>query len=539
MAQAILMIAIISTAFGIISCSEDAKVEKGTTTLVPEIDLGVTIGSLANVSKSEPIVVEGYGLVGGLKGTGSLECPAQIKDYLTSYILTQLPEQRVEVDKFITSLDTAVVLVEGIISGDAWKGQKFDVRVIALPGTQTTSLEDGWLYRAELKPRGTFGVTIRIMADAEGPVYIDKINKSASSDKKVGYVLAGGKVLDEPSLTLALLKPDYRVASRIRNRLNERFGHNTARAVSSGVVEFKVPAKYVEHKLRFISMVEALYLDYGPEITKERINTFVRKLAVSEDKYPNEVALEAIGNQSITKLAVLLNSSNEEVRLRAARCMLNLGDDRGLQALRKITIDKDSSYRIEALDAITASAKRNDAAAISRKLLRDDNLGIRLMAYEQLRELNDISIKQDFIANSFYLEQIAQTDERAIFVSRSGQPRIVLFGAPIYCRENIFIESDDGNVIIDSRAGQKYVSIIRKHPTRPTIIGPLRSSFELSNIILTLCGEPLKKNEEDHVGLGISYATTIALLKRMCDKDFIDAEFWAGPLPNFGAFIKK
>jgi len=293
-----------------------------------------------------------------------------------------------------------------------------------------------------------------------------------------------------------------------------------------------VPAKYRGQKQRFADIVKAIYLDYGPEITEERIKTFVRKLAVSEDKHESEIALEAIGNESLSKLSVLLNSSDEQVRLRAARCMLNLGSDRGLQALREIALDGGSAYRVEALEAITTAARRNDAAALSRKLLRDQDFDMRLAAYEQLRKLDDIAVTQRLVARSFYLEQIAQTEHQAIFVSRSGQPRIVLFGAPIRCRDNIFVQSSDGNITINAPAGQKYVSIIRKHPRRPDVILQVKSSFELVDIILTLCEEPLKKDKQARHGLGISYADMIALLKQMCDKGAAAAEFRAGPLPK-------
>jgi hypothetical protein len=219
--------------------------------------------------------------------------------------------------------------------------------------------------------------------------------------------------------------------------------------------------------------------------------------------------------------------------------MLNLGSDEGLNTLREIASNTDSACRVEALDAITTSASRNDAIAISRNLLRDSDFNIRLAAYENLRKLDDIAVTQKLIARNFYLEQIAQTEHKVIFVSRSGQPRIVLFGAPIYCRDNIFIQSADKSITINAPAGQEYVSIIRKHPRRPNVMIQLKSSFELSNIIQTLCEEPLKKNQEEHQGLNVSYAEAIALLKQMCDKGAVDAEFRAGPLPKIDLIIKK
>jgi len=531
-------VSILFVVFFIGGCGKPAKTGKEPNEPAAKIDLGDTIGSLAEVFSFESIPVEGYGLVGGLSGTGSSECPAPVREYLKQYILQQLTEDKVNVDELISSHDTAVVVVQGTMPTAVPKNQYFDVRVVALPGTQTTSLEGGWLYGAELKAIGGFGIAMKALATAKGPVFIDTLSPN-ETNKKIGYILAGGRVLDEYEINLGLRRPDYKTASLICSKLNGRFGTGTARAVSPSQIELKVPAAYKKQKQRFVSIVKAIYLTETPEATRERINTFVKKLAVSEDKYASETALEAIGNESLSKLAALLNSSQEQVRLGAARCMLNLGSDGGLNTLREIASNKDSAYRVEALEAITTSASRNDAIAISRNLLRDSDFNIRLAAYENLRKLDDIVVTQKLIARDFYLEQIAQTEHKGIFVSRSGQPRIVLFGAPIYCHDNIFIQSADGNITINAPAGQKYVSIVRKHPKRPNVMVQLKSSFELSDIIQTLCEEPLKKTKQEHRGLNVSYAEAITLLKQMSDKGAVEAKFWAGPLPKIDLIIKR
>jgi hypothetical protein len=502
-------------------------------------DLGETIGSLVDVIIPEPIPVEGFGLVVGLENTGSAECPPEIRTYLRQYILKQLPAtSRLNVDEFIGSPDTAVVSVEGVIPAIASKDQYFDVRVAALPGTQTTSLDGGRLFTTELKMLGSFGVRTRILADAEGPVYVDKID-DGRINKRTGHILAGGKVLDEYKVVLALHKPDFRMANRIRNRINGRFGDDVAKGIVSDRIDLIVPPQYKEQKQRFISIVAAMYLTQEAKINNERIKIYVQRLSSSEDPYPSEVALEAIGNECLDELGVLLDSSDEKISFHAARCMLNLGSDAGLAALRRIAQEKGSACRIEALESIGFGAKRNDAVSISRKLLRDDDFQVRLAAYEQLRRLDDVSVTQEFIGRNFYLEQVSQTEHKAVFVSRSGQPRIVIFGAPIYCSGNIFVQSRDGDVTINAPEGQQYVNIIRKHPKRPDVIAQLRSSFELCDIIRTLCNEPAQKEDKARGGLGASYSDAAALLKKMCDMGVVDAEFHAGPMPKIGLNIKK
>jgi hypothetical protein len=495
----------------------------------PSVDLGSNVGSMAEVFGMEVTQVEGYGLVGGLQGTGSAECPPQIRSYLKRYILAQLTERASNIDELINSRDTAVVGIRGTIPGAAGKGQRFDLRVEAPAGTQTTSLEDGWLYRGELRATGPFGIATKALAHGEGPIFIDTIEQPAG-DKKNGYVLAGGRVLDDYPITLALRRPDYMVSRRISDMLNTRFGVLTAASASPSIIDLTVPAAYAAQKERFISIVMAMYVEQTPETIEQRTNTFGDKLAASDDKDTSEIALEAIGAPALPKLGVLLKSSNEEVRLRAARCMLNIGSDQGLYTLRSIAMDKRSRHRIAALESVAAAARRSDAASIARVLLRDENFEVRLAAYKQLRKLDDISVTGEPIAGSFRLEQIAGGQEKEIYVSRIGEPRIVLFGAPITCRDNIFVQSDDGDITINAPAGQKYVSLVRKIPGRPKV-AELRSSFELSDIIRTLCEEPLvEAGYTVRSGLNVPYSTAIGLLKQMCDSGAVAAQFRAGPL---------
>ncbi len=501
-------------------------------------DLGSTIASVATIHVSEPAHVEGYGVVGGLKGTGSAECPPNIRAYLARQIRQQLPAgATLNIEEFISSLDTAAVLVEGIIPEMPLKNEYFDLKVTALTNTQTTSLDGGGLFPTDLKMPGRFGMDTRIPADAVGPIFIDKVG-DPNADERIGFILAGGKVLNEYVIVLSLNKQDFKLSNTIRNLLNGRFGDTTARAVSSGRIEVRIPAQYKQRRQRFVAMVNVMFLTQEPQETAERIQTLVQRLAGTENKYEAEVALEAIGNQCLGNLRLLLSSPDEQVRLHAARCMLSLGGDEALETLRQMAMDAGSTRRLDALEAVAMGGRRNDAAALSRRLLNDSDLQVRLAAYEHLRQLEDVIITQEFIGRTFYLERIAQANRKLIYVSRSGQPRIVLFGEPISCHDNIFVESPDGDVTINSAAGQNQVTIVRKHPKRPEVIAQAQSSLDLADIIRTLCQEPPKEREKGG-GLGVPYADAAVLLKQMCAKGAVDAEFHAGPLPKISPNIKK
>jgi len=532
------VLTVIMLLLGALGCAGPTGKEGKLNVSAVDGELGTTIGMLADVFPYGAVRLKGYALVGGLNGTGSSQCPAPIRAYLKKYILRELSTGRVDIEKIIAGSDTAVVTVEGLMPPAALRGEHFDAFVSALPGTDTRSLQGGWLYGADLYDARRLGVAIKSLAAAEGAIYTDMLGASTPSNK-TGYVLGGGTVLEQYKISLILRVPDYRAAGAIQNRLNELFGYDTARAVSPGRLEITVPEKYKDNKGRFFAIVMSTYMSETPELTAKRIMNFLGKLATSDEKAASEVTLEAIGTACLDKLAALTNSSNPEVQLRAARCMLNLGSDRGFELLQEIARDRTSAYRIEALQAIVSAGKSNDAAAVARQLARDEDFDVRLAAYKGLSKLNDITISRRMVADNFYLEEVSQFGRPAVYVSRSGQPSVVLFRAPIYCRSNIFVQSSDGTITINSAPGQDYVSIMRKNPKRPDVIAQLKSSFKLSDIIRTLCEEPTPHVEQTRLGLGVSYSQLIALLQQMSDKGAIDAEFHAGGLPKIGVNIKK
>ena len=506
------------------------------------VELDTTIGSLAELYEFGAIPVRGWGIVAGLAGTGSSECPPALRNVLVKYIRQQIPDKGgIDPDKFIDSLDTAVVEINGVIPVVASKGERFDVEITAFSNTQTTSLAGGRLFKAELKAASRlqrFDQYSKTLAMAQGPVFIDKLG-DAAADKLSGYVLGGGVVAEDVQISLVLFEPDYMAANAIRNRLDERFGPKTANAISPGQIQLTVPERFKEQKDKFLTMVRLLYLGGDEQSQRRRIETLVAKLSHGEDIIASESALNAIGKAALDALAPLLKADDERVRFHAARCMLDIGDDRALGVLRRIVGDTNSPHRIEAIRAIGASARRSDAIPILSSVLGEEDFEVRFASYEQLRRLGDISVSQMLVGGDFFVDSVICGGSKIIFVSRTGVGQIVLFAAPIYCKENIFVESPGRDIVINALPGEEFVSVMRKQPKGPGLIGPLKSSFKLSDIIRSLSEvAPAEDRPLLRPGLGVPYSDVIALLKLICEKEAVKAEFRAGPTPA-GAILEK
>jgi hypothetical protein len=321
------------------------------------------------------------------------------------------------------------------------------------------------------------------------------------------------------------------MSNAIRNRLNERFGPKTARAVSPAEIKIIIPPEYRYQKARFLAMVRSLYLTDDRRTQNKRIKELVNQLKTAANKLYTEIALEAIGRTALDDLAILLDDPDESIRFFAARCMLRIGDNRPPATLGDIIDDRNSRYRIAAVNAIGTHARRDGAIAILSSVLGDENFEVRFAAYEQMVKLDDISVSQTAIAGGFTVDSVLHGGKKIIYVSRSGSAKVIVFGAPIYCEKDIFVETAGGEVVINAVPGKKYVSLMRKHPTRPTLIGPLKSSLNVEDIVKTLCRRATDaKGKTLRPGLGIPYSDMLALLQQMCASGAIKAEFVAGPV---------
>ena len=495
-------------------------------------NLDTTVGELVDLYESGAVDVHGFGIVAGLAGTGSAECPQKLRAELKKYILKQTTSIK-NPDNFINSPNTAVVEIYGVIPTLGAKGEPFDLLIAPLSGTQTTSLAGGRLFTTELSALERFfgyGQYSKTLAIGAGPVFIDK----TQGGNRNAYVLAGGKIVEEVGIRLILRKPNYYTANAIRNQLNERFGGDTASAMSAMEIHLSVPQQHVKHKGKFLTMVQSLYLGTSANLEKKRIVSLVNDLARSGNKEASEIGLETIGRHALDPVATLLEHSDPEVRFRAARCMLNIGDERGMAILRKTVQDPRSPFRISAIKAIGRRGRRIEVSTILMRVLDDVDLDVALAAYEQLRSINDATILSQTVAGDFVLDGVISKGPRRIIAYRSGVPRIVIFGAPMYCSRNMFIQSSDGNIMVNSRLTDEFVTMSRKHPRHATLIGPVRSSHKVSEVIRAL-GEAavVSKNSRKRPGLGASYSEIIAVVETMCKTGAIEADFIAGAMAEF------
>jgi hypothetical protein len=476
----------------------------------------------------EPETVWGVGIVGNLPGTGSSVYPPQVRSQLRRMMSSSYTDG-INLESLILSPNTAVVTIQGQIPGSAIKSDSLDIQVEAYDDSGRCSLAGGWLYRTDLTLSPLGNAVLRPVGTAEGAVF-KPLERRQTHPSHTGSVLGGGRVVAETATHLILNEPSFRQASLVRNLINNRFGFDTAKAVSPAQVDVRVPAQYHQDRWRFWAVVEALPLADTPKAIQRRLETLIQQLVSHQDLDGTEIALEAMGQSCVTLLAPHLNG-DPEVALAAARCLSSLEHPSGLSMLTQIAGNPQSQYRIQAMHALKSRTKVPQVSQFVGTLLGDVNFQFVMDVYESLCMKDGVGVARETIAGAFTLDIISQNRTQAVIATQSGGAHVALFGTPIQFKPGQIMEFSQKKMTLDSRSSPEFVLVSRQSGGRGRAMAPVKCSYQLQDIIRVLCQKPGLGGTPG--GFGLSYDELLGLIGQLSDEGLIAAKLWAGPLPDF------
>ncbi len=506
-----------------------------------------TVGSMCYLDGMRRVSVQGFGLVVGLAGTGSGECPEELRKQLISTIIKYQKlygdagdkNQAMTAGALINSPDTAVVRVSGTIPAGASKGDTFDLVVQALPNTGTTSLEGGRLYTCDLKVfAGPLDqtVTSRVLAKGAGPVFINPFEKKkyrgAVLLRRNGFVLDGGMSSEDRRISLILSQPSYATARTIEQKINSLFGPppdnplwQTAKAISPDKVELHIPREYRRQLGHFLGLVQNVYVRSDPSYIQTQANELIQQVS---DPGANASAIsyawEAMGRTILPLIQSLYTSPNKQAVYYASRAGARLGDTVAMEQLGAIAMDAASKYRRKAVRTL-GYCKDTTARRILRKLVDDPNVDIRILAYRGLARQGDTSVDRRRVGeDNFTLDVVESNAWPMVYVTRARQRSVVLFGH-INMDPPVFYCHPDDSITINANSGDKKITLIRKSPSGKSS-GAVECSVELASVLDMLGSDPVVDPKTSKVyGLGLPYSHIVAILSQMCKDGSIPAKF--------------
>ena len=504
-----------------------------------------TVGAESIVTNVDVQPLRGFGLVVGLDGRGSSDCPTVIRDYLVELLSKELgpkaPSERRKIpsaSELIDSLDTAVVEVTGVVAAGARKGTRFDLEIRALPGTSTQSLEGGLLLATPMRyfdqaASGQGLIAGAVLAEGAGPVFVNPLaepDASSETDPRHGFVLGGGRALDERPFKLTLVRPNYQLAQRIERRVNECFGHRpkAAEALSAGFLELHTPPALGRQPQRFVALVSQLYLDNRPAQLEPKLRELARQaVAGGANLERTAVAWEGLGRSVTPHLQPFYTNPDASVSFYAGRAGLRVGDLSALSILGAAAATPEHPHRLAAIREL-GNCESPQTALLLAPLLSAPDDNVRVAAYEALLLRGHPAVQPitfphrlDQSQINFVLDVVESSGPPLIYVRRTRLARIAVFGDRIRLTPPIFYTDPDDSVTIHTVDGSDDLQLFAKRGGRMSeqLVLPPR----VVDLLTSLADLPVRDEAGRLRGIGLPYSQVIGILNALTADETIPA----------------
>ncbi|MBI1337679.1 MAG: hypothetical protein GC164_12045 [Phycisphaera sp.] len=492
-----------------------------------------TVGSLCTVRGADPLLVGGFGVVANLPGSGSSEVPSFLRQRLLNEARLKgwgnvtLGTQNTSPAAFLSSPNTAVVAVEGLIPPGATRGTPFDVLVTAVD-TQTTSLEGGDLYTVELGVGGTLPSVrfVRQQAVARGQTYLSPFNDQGNPTDEARHeyartvvVLSGGTVTNDRHLELILNQPSWRMSATIANRINERFPRapsdrdDTAVAKTDLVIDLNIPSRYRANPGLLVDLITHLYLQREGDFVPDQALR-LGELLESEPTYAPRVVMawRALGKNATPVVAKYYKNENMTVRLAALEAGAGLGDEAATIDLAQLATNNDTEIRqrVATILAMLPSSIRGSTTLVS--LLDDPERSVRIAAYESLTAIGDPAVQHTPILADGQLKfnlDLVPSRWPMVYISQTHRPRIVIFSKDVGFQQPLLASVWDGRLRLRSDSDKTPVQVFYQPHTgaEPRV---LNMAPTIGNLVFLLAHKPSVDNPTD--GFDLSYSQVVSAL---------------------------
>ncbi len=232
----------------------------------------LSVKDLVKLQGDQENEISGIGLVTGLSGTGDKKNPekdAMVKAWLSNADIDISGEA-------LDAKNVALVTVSGKLPPNVNPGQKISLSVSAYGNAK--SLRGGVLLYTQLSYPGDVESEKAIYATAAGPLLFSPGSSDTVAQIK-GMIQRGvpSTVVKGGLIKLQMNKPDYVDADRITRQINQYFnkydGSDIAKAVTAGIINVRVPKKFIGNHVSFIAELKKVPVLFTDVSAKIRINS--------------------------------------------------------------------------------------------------------------------------------------------------------------------------------------------------------------------------------------------------------------------------
>lgn len=506
-----------------------------------------TVWEVSEIQNNRPYQVSSYGFVVGLAGTGNNNgTPLAVRNHMIDEMVKRGFGSQVEglkhlqPENMLRDPRTAIVEVYGYLPVGARSGQRIDVFAQAVTGSQTKSLAGGTLYLSDLRingvdplhPRGS----VNVYAKAKGPIFVNPVYVTAEAGKPThanlrgGVIMNGGIVMQDRPIWVRLRTPQLSTSRMVAEVVNLRFpppGPNFrhARTQDEGIVHLYVPHQYKGDWEHFVGVINHLYLNPSSGFLVNKARQLVEEAQKPGAPLMNiSYCWEGIGEPSLDFIRPLYGHPSPELAFAAARAGAFIGDAAADEALLTMaSIDK-HPFQYNAVKALGSLPESVRVTRMLGSLLSSGNAMVRVEAYRILAEWEAPIINSRTVRDQFIIDRIASDGPPLLYASRSGVPRIAIFGREMPLKQPMIFSALNSQLSISTAPDGRGLILFDRTMNAPRGGQQARSRPDVHELIWRLGG-----GSDD--GFRFTYSDLVGILKSLSDERYIAANFVLQDMP--------
>lgn len=510
-----------------------------------------TIYEVADIEDNQPYLVSGFGLVVGLDGTGDNDrTPMAVRQYLMDEMWRHgfgSPNRglkHLSPEVVLASGQAAIVEVYGFIPPGARAGQRMDVLVRAVDGSETSSLARGTLFRTNLFIKGVDYINprgkVNVYARAEGPLFVNPVYMTTGSGRRGahpatrpasttanlrhGTIMHGGYVVDDRPLNVRVRNPQLSIARAIELRIGHQFQDpNVASTRDEGIVHTFVPHQYAGDWEHFVGVMTHLYLDATPGSGALRAKMLADE-AVKPDAKLMDISYcwEGIGEEAVATIQPLYTHRATDVAYAAARAGAFIGDYAAEEALADMARSDLHPFQLNAVQTLGRLPASTRIDRVMAEVLTSKNTLVRIAGYEVLARHESPAILSKEVGG-FTIDRVLCDGDPLVYATRTGQPRIALFGRNVTLNTPIMFRTLEDRFTISTGTQPGTVTLFDR--TSDTQGITVRMRPDVMELIYRLGG-----GTEDRLRFG--YADVVGILQGLSEGRHLAASFVLQDLPG-------
>ncbi|MEZ6057837.1 MAG: flagellar basal body P-ring protein FlgI [Planctomycetaceae bacterium] len=443
-------------------------------------------------------VVEGVGLVKGLNGTGGDPGPPYRDVILEDMRKRRFPQP----EQFLRLPSTTVVIVRAYVPPLVRKGDLIDVEIRVPEGSDTTSLQGGYLLECSLSEQayaqGRGMLEGRAVAKAEGPILNLQLDSSSDNGQFLRGIIPGGAVYTGEHRKLSVqLKGDYtnyRMSTRIADRIGTRFfdydddgiQRKLAEAKTHSKIELDVHSRYRDNYPRYLQTIRHIELKDTSASRHQRLQELALELRNPAQAEQAALRMEAIGVEAIPFLKSALTSTTGEpplpieCRFHAAQSLAYLGDTAGVNTLVEAA-RTEPAFRVFALAALSATMSPEAVVGL-RELFDEESIETRYGAFRAITTIMpyETSVAGAEMKGGYTLHPVQTEASPFVHFTKRRKREIVIFGPQQEFLTPVIIKAGQG---ITVRSNPEGTGMIISHIASDGSPQRLETSLRIGDVI--------------------------------------------------------